>query len=587
MLSKHAKFLLMLGSSTVFVLVLVAIMFAVDKVSQQGSAQVVPTYCSDIGANCSITCANCPGFTPSAGQLREEFNSNSPIGLSNGARCVQTVRPNLDSCNNFGQACSKNGVVGYCDMIDFFTDHRLVCKPVGSGPTFNSSACTARDCLASDWVCSNWPIECTSTAQQARTCNLFNPYCGNPNAAKPATTRACVYIPPLCTTGDWSCGGWDVCLTSGQQTRSCNLTNQNCSNPDAFKPATSQACTYVAPACTANNWSCGSWSACSAAGQQTRTCTAPASTVCTNPEAVKPAESQSCAALRSCTSNDWTCGSWGICSDAGQQARFCTPPAGTLCSNPEAARPPESQSCLFLGRGCTDADYSCDQWDPCSNLTARQSRTCTLTGGVACDQYHPFSSKPVETQTCQTVACAPGDWDCNQWNICSASSQQTRTCTLKTTSNCDQFNSNTIIAPESQICTPAGTTPTPIAPTAPVSLPACIIDHWNCSEWSICSTLGHQTRTCDLKAGVSCDPSARPVEGRPCAAACKLADWDCADWGACSASGEQRRLCTPKVNCDESSADAVKPLATQSCTASGLGAEPIVPTAPATPSTRP
>jgi len=67
-------------------------------------------------------------------------------------------------------------------------------------------------------------------------------------------------------------------------------------------------------------------------------------------------------------------------------------------------------------------------------------------------------------------------------------------------------------------------TPTPVPTPAPTpapqpvitpGLPACSAAHYTCNSFSSCSAQGQQTRTCTLKAGVSCDanhPSAVVVE---------------------------------------------------------------------------
>ncbi|MBU90267.1 hypothetical protein CMO94_01895 [Candidatus Woesearchaeota archaeon] len=46
-----------------------------------------------------------------------------------------------------------------------------------------------------------------------------------------------------CTSSSWSCGNFEDCSVSGQQTRTCTLVDTSCINPDAVKPVTIQSCT--------------------------------------------------------------------------------------------------------------------------------------------------------------------------------------------------------------------------------------------------------------------------------------------------------------------------------------------------------
>ena len=49
-----------------------------------------------------------------------------------------------------------------------------------------------------------------------------------------------------CTEADWSCTAFEPaeCPPSGERTRTCTLTNRQCTNPNAVKPAETESCTY-------------------------------------------------------------------------------------------------------------------------------------------------------------------------------------------------------------------------------------------------------------------------------------------------------------------------------------------------------
>ena len=48
-----------------------------------------------------------------------------------------------------------------------------------------------------------------------------------------------------CTEADWSCTAFEPaeCPPSGERTRTCTLTNRQCTNPNAVKPAETESCT--------------------------------------------------------------------------------------------------------------------------------------------------------------------------------------------------------------------------------------------------------------------------------------------------------------------------------------------------------
>jgi len=92
--------------------------------------------------------------------------------------------------------------------------------------------------------------------------------------------------------------------------------------------------------CT-EDWDCGDWSSCSEAGSQTRTCTDLNS--CGTIKN-KPLITQSCTYVEPCT-EDWNCGSWSECTEQGTQTRTCTDV--NLCG-PTKNKPSTTQSCTYV-----------------------------------------------------------------------------------------------------------------------------------------------------------------------------------------------------------------------------------------------
>ncbi|MBU1987381.1 trypsin-like peptidase domain-containing protein, partial [Patescibacteria group bacterium] len=94
------------------------------------------------------------------------------------------------------------------------------------------------------------------------------------------------------------------------------------------------------PACTSDSWSCGSWGACSSNGYKTRTCSK-----ISNCEGgtQSPETTQSCSYTPACSADTWQCGSWGTCSPQGIQTRSCNRTHD--CQSAETASPAVSQYC--------------------------------------------------------------------------------------------------------------------------------------------------------------------------------------------------------------------------------------------------
>ncbi len=224
-------------------------------------------------------------------------------------------------------------------------------------------------CTSAAWSCDDvWlPVICPISQIQTRTCTLIDTECSNPEAVKPDTTRSCTYIPPYippqdCTEAAWSCSDWqpEVCPESEIQTRTCTLIDTECLNPEAVKPAETQSCAYIPPEtpdCTADAWSCTAWEpeTCPESEIQTRTCTL-IDTECLNPEAVKPSESKSCTYIPpetpACTLCDYECTDWQpeVCPESEIQTRTCALKAESDCDpdHPDSVKPAESKSCTYI-----------------------------------------------------------------------------------------------------------------------------------------------------------------------------------------------------------------------------------------------
>lgn len=233
--------------------------------------------------------------------------------------------------------------------------------------------------------------------------NKFHPYviiyddsgkevCGSPIDGANST----FYYQPSCSADEWTCDDWDQCSVNNQQTRSCTKT-LSCPLVDTpLSLPTQQSCTYVPPICT--SWDYSNWSSCSESGQKTRSVTSSSPANCTGGS---PVLNQSCTYVApACTS--WTYSDWSSCSTNGQKTRSVLTSSPSSCNG---GSPVLTQSCTYTTPAptCTADTWVCEEWNSCSP-SGIQSRSCTKTfdcpstqtASPATDQ---FCSAPKPPQT--------------------------------------------------------------------------------------------------------------------------------------------------------------------------------------------
>lgn len=276
--------------------------------------------------------------------------------------------------------------------------------------------CTPPFCTS--WTYSDWsscdPIngtqERTNISSFPNDC-IIN-YSGN---VAPITRQRCI---PECTSSSWLCGNWNQCSAGGSQTRVCNKTN--CQGGTA-SPETTQSCVFILPTCT--SWTYSDWSGCSANGNQTRNVISSSPNTCAGGS---PVISQSCTftpPVPSCTAADWSCANWGACSQNGSQTRTCD-----KISNCQGgiSSPAISQSCAYVAPvpSCTSFNYS--SWSQCTP-DGKQTRNVTYKYPYNCE-----GGESKTTQSCTYIPPAPtcdaDIWTCGDWNSCSLSGIQNRSC---------------------------------------------------------------------------------------------------------------------------------------------------------------
>lgn len=174
----------------------------------------------------------------------------------------------------------------------------------------------------------------------------------------------------------------------------------------------------------------------------------------------------------SCSVN-WSCGSWGSCSN-GLRYRSCWDQ--NYC-NTNYNRPVESESC-----SCTES-WSCGSWNSCAY--GKQYRSCWDVNNCGTNY-----NRPIESRTCSICT---ENWSCGTWGTCSGSGTsgwQYRSCYDKSYCGTYTYKPNT-----SRTCTLCSA-------------------NWSCTAWSVCSNK-HQYREC-IDTNRCGTTSGKPVETQSC-----------------------------------------------------------------------
>ena len=177
-----------------------------------------------------------------------------------------------------------------------------------------------------------------------------------------------------CTS--WTYSDWSSCSSGGNQTRSINSSSPN--SCTGGSPILNQSCTYVppVPVCTSSDWSCSNWDTCSQNSNQSRSCDKISN--CQGGVS-SPIISQSCtyvAPIPSCVSFNYS--KWSECSSDGKQTRNITSKNPSNCEGGEL--PKTSQSCAYIppAPACDADTWTCGEWNSCS-LSGIQNRSCRKT----------------------------------------------------------------------------------------------------------------------------------------------------------------------------------------------------------------
>lgn len=177
---------------------------------------------------------------------------------------------------------------------------------------------------------------------------------------------------PTCTS--WIYSSWSSCSPNGNQTRSVTSSSPN--SCVGGNPVLSQSCTYIPPipSCTSSDWSCANWGVCSQNSSQTRTC----------------------AKISNCQG--------GVSSPVISQSCTYTPPIPTPTPTPTST-PPVYQ----LPQTAKSPDQQCKDYYGTNYIWNNANNKCII----------PVAPQP---------SCTEDVWTCGDWNSCSLSGVQNRSC---------------------------------------------------------------------------------------------------------------------------------------------------------------
>lgn len=170
--------------------------------------------------------------------------------------------------------------------------------------------------------------------------------------------------------------------------------------------------------------------------------------------------------LGDCRGDEYHCGDFGACQPDGTRTRSCPKtfscpnvPLGTHSYNP---LPQTVAQCTYVPTVCSADTWSCDDWNTCS-ISGLQTRTCNKTFDCLTADTPP----PATSQSCTPPpvyqppqpSCSADIWSCGDWNFCSLSGVQNRSC--RKTFDCP--NVETAPPTTDQYCEPPNR-PTPQTP---------------------------------------------------------------------------------------------------------------------------
>ncbi len=404
-----------------------------------------------------------------------------------------------------------------------------------------------------------------------------------PSAPLPEVPTGTTPVPtptPSCTADTWTCADWNMCSTSGTQTRSCTMTTDS-AGVTTPSPATTQSCTPTAstPSCTADVWSCTGWNTCSASGSQSRVCII--TNECAGVSTPSPAATQTCTPPTTTTPPTSTTGQMPTVPSGYELVDLITDTGfettvGGFAPNGSAdgtvsritANAIQGASSLRVvansyGRIAFEKAYPYNNGPIANSLTVKakmrvdSAGTAGLRMQVCAIAYLMTSSEP--TSTCQDYPVSTQVTDV----YLNLNTNAQRLDRVYFQFKLDDGGTITATIDDAHLYTvvqgSGSTTPTQ----------SCTADTWSCTDWVMCSTSGSQARSCQMTTDCAGVTTPSPATTQSCTApstspTCTADTWTCTAWNACSTSGSQTRSCSMTTDC--AGVVTPSPATSQSCT---------------------
>ncbi|MDD5738808.1 MAG: LamG domain-containing protein [Candidatus Pacebacteria bacterium] len=179
---------------------------------------------------------------------------------------------------------------------------------------------------------------------------------------------------------------------------------------------------------------------------------------------------------------------------------------------------------------CQADVWSCGEWNACS-ISGTQTRTCAKT--FECSTVDTPS--PATSQSCVYTPPTCTSWIYSDWSACQPNGTQTRSIASSTPNGCAGGNP---VLTQNCIYTPS----------------PCTADVWSCGEWGFCFVNGKQSRNCTKTFDCLTANTPSPATSQKCTyqkPTCTADTWTCGAWGECSLSGIQNRSCTKTFDCPD------------------------------------
>ena|SRR3989338_7119165 len=388
-----------------------------------------------------------------------------------------------------------------------------ICNPDGSEDGWCSDCGVAPTPYCGDGVCDSGEAGWCSDCDVAPT-----PYCGDGvcDSGEAGWCSDCDVTPaPPCTPAAWSCTNWEpnVCPSNGIRTRTCTLIDTTCTNPNAVKPSETQSCTYVPPTPTCTDSDADSYYAQAGCGTAVD---------CNDANAnINPGKTEVCNGIDDdCDGliDEWgVCGGGGggpVCTDADADSYYAQTGCGTAVDCNDAVssiNPGAAEVCDGVDNDC---DGLVDEGGICGSSTNNPPTITEFTFPATANK-----------NTYITVKVTANDSDgIDRIEILENGNLQTKSCggIVECTKEFiihlpDAFDTIYTIIAKAFDSLGAFTTQTKSGQTNPPG--TCTPAAWSCTAFgpNICPSNGIRTRTCTLIDTTCTNPNAvKPSETQSC-----------------------------------------------------------------------